>query len=377
MGSLPPVVQPADRLDDDQAERSARTIALPGFGAIGQARLAAARVLVLGAGGLGSPVLQYLAAAGVGVIGVVDDDVVDRSNLQRQVIHQTASVGEAKTASAARAIAALTPHVTVRQHAVRLDRGNALALFAEYDLIVDGTDNFSTRYLANDAAAILRLPYVWGSVLRYDGQVTVFWEGAPHDRSLDYRDLHPVPPAPGEVLSCAEAGVLATACATIGAMMATEAIKLITGLGEPLLGRVQTLDALSGSWAEFRLRRAPGRVPVAELIDYEEFCGVEPAAPTVTAGELASLRQSGAVRLVDVREPHEHEAGHLDGDELVPLGILLDDPRGALGDSPALVVAYCATGVRSARAASALRAVGLDAVSLAGGFAAVPAGAGR
>ena len=382
---------------------------LPGFGLSGQRRLAAAKVLVIGAGGLGSPVLQYLAAAGVGTIGIVDFDTVDLSNLQRQVIHRTASIGELKTASAARAIAELNPLVAVVEHAVRLDNGNAVQLFSGYDLVVDGSDNFATRYLANDAAAILGTPYVWGSVFRFDGQVTVFWESAPDGRSLDYRDLHPVPPAPGEVLSCDEAGVLGAVCASIGSMMATEAIKLITGIGEPLLGRIQILDALAGGWREVRLSRRPGRMPVTELIDYELFCGVRPvagdaaasvgalgggvhgdreisaeelcageicageiSAEELCAGELCAgeicageISAEGKPNLIDVREPFEHELVHIDGARLVPLAQLLDDPA-ALGKGPFVV--YCKTGIRSQRAAEALRAAGADAVSLRGGI---------
>jgi molybdopterin/thiamine biosynthesis adenylyltransferase/rhodanese-related sulfurtransferase len=292
----------------------------------------------------------------------VDFDTVDLTNLQRQVIHRTADVGEPKTRSAARAIAELNPDMTVVEHPVTLARGNALALFEGYDLVIDGTDNFATRYLANDAAAILHLPYVWGSVLRFDAQVTVFWEGAPDGRSLDYRDLHPVPPAPEDVLSCAEAGVLGSVCATIGSMMATEAIKLITGIGEPLLGRVQNLDALAAEWREFPLRRHPARIPVTELIDYDVFCGV----PQVDASLEVEDPLPNAP-LVDVREPYEHERDHLDGDLLVPLGQLLENP--ALVAGP--VTLYCATGVRSARAAAALRASGIEAYSLRGGIARV------
>jgi molybdopterin/thiamine biosynthesis adenylyltransferase/rhodanese-related sulfurtransferase len=350
--------------------RASRTVVLPGMGVEAQKRLAAARILVLGAGGLGSPVLQYLAASGVGTLGIVDFDTVDLSNLQRQVIHRTSSVGELKTASAARTIAELTDDVQVIQHPVALDRTNALALFADYDLIVDGTDNFATRYLANDAAALLGKPYVWGSVLQFDGQVTVFWEGAPDARSLDYRDLHPSPPAPEFVLSCSEAGVLATACGVIGTMMATEVVKLLTGIGEPLLGRVQNYDALNGSWSEFAVRRAPGRTPVTELIDYEAFCGLAAAPETapesteVSFAELAGLLAEAGVRLVDVREPWEHERDHLDGDELIPLAAVLAEPGAIQGP----VIVYCASGQRSATAAAALRAAGVDARSLRGGI---------
>ena len=345
-------------LTPEQLERGARTIALPGIGVAGQGRLRAARVLVIGAGGLGSPVLQYLAAAGVGTIGIVDFDVVDLSNLQRQVIHAGSSVGEPKTLTAVRAIAALDPSIATVQHETTLTANNALAIFADYDLIVDGSDNFATRYLANDAAAILHKPYVWGSVLRFDGQVTVFWE-RPGGESLDYRDLHPTPPEPGEVLSCSEAGVLGSVCGTIGSMMATEAIKLITGVGEPLLGRVQILDALTVTWREGGLRRSPTRIPVTELIDYQTFCGV----PQFDASlEVADIPDGW--HLVDVREPYEHEHRHLNGDTLVPLGQLLADPSVVEGP----VVVYCASGARSNRAAQALRAAGVDARSLRGGI---------
>jgi molybdopterin/thiamine biosynthesis adenylyltransferase/rhodanese-related sulfurtransferase len=361
--SLPPLVEPVDTLGPVERERAARTIALDGFGETAQRRLAAARVLVLGAGGLGSPVLSYLAAAGVGVIGVVDFDTVDLSNLQRQVIHSLADVGQRKTRSAARGMLEVNPELVVHEYPVRLTRENASALFADYDLIVDGTDNFATRYLANDAAALARKPYVWGSVLRWDGQVTVFWEGAPDGRSLDYRDLHPVPPAPGDVLSCADAGVLGTVCATIGSMMATETIKLITGTGEPLLGRVLLLDALEAEWQEVPLRRHPGRVPVAGLLaDYDEFCGLPTPIPAYEVDD-----QLPGVQLVDVREQWEHDRNHLDDDRLVSLGDLLDDPA-SVGPGP--VIVYCETGARSARAVVALRNAGVEAWSLRGGIAA-------
>ena len=361
--SLPPLVEPVASLGAAARERAARTITLDGFGELAQRRLAAARVLVLGAGGLGSPVLAYLAAAGVGVIGVADFDVVDISNLQRQVIHRLADVGEPKVRSAARSLRELNPDLIVREHPVRLTRDNATELIADYDLIIDGTDNFATRYLANDAAALARKPYVWGSVLRWDGQVTVFWEGAPDGPSLDYRDLHPVPPDPAGVLSCAEAGVLGTVCATIGSMMATEAIKLITGTGEPLLGRVLVLDALAAEWREIPLRRHPARIPVAGLLpDYDEFCGLVDADPRYEVTE----RMPG-VPLVDVRESWEHDRDHLDDDRLVPLATLLDDPV-SVGPGPLIV--YCETGVRSARAVVALRAAGVEAWSLRGGISA-------
>ncbi len=360
---LSPLVGAGAELDPRRIDRVSRNLMLPGIGSIGQRRLAAARVLVIGAGGLGSPVIQYLAAAGVGTIGIVDFDTVDVSNLQRQVIHRSASVGEAKTASAARAVAELDASIVVRQHPVRLDRDNALDLFDDYDLVVDGSDNFATRYLANDAAALRRMPYVWGSVLRFDGQVTVFWEGAPDAASLDYRDLHPLPPAPGEVLSCDEAGVLGAVCGVIGSLMATEAVKLITGTGHPLLGRVLNYDALAGDWRELRVTRRHDRSPVSGLMDYEEFCGVPTGSShTVTAAALLAMTDAD---VVDVREPHERELRHIPSDRPVPLRDVLADPA-TLGRGP--VVVYCETGARSGRAVDVLRAAGVDAVSLAGGI---------
>jgi sulfur-carrier protein adenylyltransferase/sulfurtransferase len=354
-----PIARPMTNLTSDQLERGARTISLPGLGVDGQRRLRSARVLVIGAGGLGSPALQYLAAAGLGTIGIVDFDTVDLSNLQRQIIHAGAAIGDAKTESAARAIAALDPSVVTVQHPLMLDRSSAIDLFSGYDVIVDGSDNFATRYLANDAAALLRKPYVWGSVLRYDGQITVFWEGGPDGKSIDYRDLHPLPPEPGAVLSCGEAGVLGSVCGSIGSMMATEVIKLVTGVGDPLLGRVQILDALRAEWREVRIRRSPERVAVSELIDYEAFCGVQRLD---TALEVDGIPEGW--RLLDVREPYEHEQSHLEGDTLLPLGTLLDDP--GLVEGP--VVVYCASGARSNRAARALTAVGIEARSLRGGL---------
>jgi len=361
---LPPLVRlpAAGAPDAGRRERASRHALLPGVGDDGVRRLAAARVLVIGAGGLGSPVIQYLAAAGVGALGVVDDDAVDLSNLQRQVVHRTADIGERKTASAARFVAELDPAIEVTEYPVRLTRENALDVLAGWDLVVDGSDTFATRYLVSDAAALAGVPCVWGSVLRFDGQVTVFWDAAPDGRGLDYRDLHPVPPAPGEVLSCGEAGVLGALCGTIGSMMAAEAVKLVTGVGEPLLGRVQTLDALTGRWRELPLRRAADRRRVTELIDYDAFCGARtPAVPELGAADLDGF--DGA--LLDVREPEEHEAGHIPGDRLLPLADLLADPDAA-GGAP--LVAYCRTGVRSARAVEALRAAGIDARSLRGGY---------
>ncbi|MEI7915894.1 MAG: ThiF family adenylyltransferase, partial [Mycobacteriaceae bacterium] len=238
---LPPLVQPGAELTPAEVARYSRHLLLPGIGVEGQRRLKNARVLVIGAGGLGSPTLLYLAAAGVGTLGIVEFDVVEESNLGRQIIHGTSDVGRPKAQSARDAIAELNPLVTVNTHEFRLDAGNAIDLFTGYDLIIDGTDNFATRYLVNDAAALAHKPYVWGSIFQFSGQVSVFFDDAPG--GVNYRDLHPEPPPPGSVASCAEGGVLGVLCASVASIMSTEAVKLITGIGEPLLGRVMIYDA--------------------------------------------------------------------------------------------------------------------------------------
>src|SRR5688572_265266 len=309
--SLEPLVEPAGDLTPAEVERYSRHLIIPEIGALGQRRLKNAKVLVIGAGGLGSPALLYLAAAGVGTLGIIDDDDVDLSNLQRQVIHGVADVGRPKIESARDAIAALNPLVDVRLHNVRLDSSNALELFAEYDLILDGADNFATRYLVNDAAAILGKPYVWGSIFRFDGQVSVFWE----QHGPTYRDLYPEAPPAGSVPSCGEGGVFGMLCAAVGSLMVSEAVKLITGVGRSLLGRVALFDALGGSWREIRVSKDPAAEPITELTDYEAFCGIAPAAQadtehTVTATQLATMLASRTAglkdfELVDVRESGE------------------------------------------------------------------------
>src|SRR5436309_5384613 len=265
----------------------------------GQKRLKNAKVLVVGAGGLGSPALLYLAAAGVGTLGIIDFDVVDESNLQRQVIHGQSDIGRPKAESARDSIAEINPFVSVRLHAEALTNENALEIFSGYDLILDGTDNFATRYLVNDAAVLLGKPYVWGSIFRFEGQVSVFWEDAPNGLGLNYRDLYPEPPPPGMVPSCAEVGVLGVLCASIGSIMVTEAIKLICGIGEPLLGRLMVYDALEMSYRTIKIRRDPAAEPITGLIDYEEFCAAVSdaaatavASATITAGELAEMIDS-------------------------------------------------------------------------------------
>ena len=376
---LPPLVEPAADLDRDEVARYSRHLIIPNVGVTGQKRIKNAKVLVIGAGGLGSPTLLYLAAAGVGTIGIVEFDEVEESNLQRQVIHGRSDVGRPKAHSARDSILEINDRVDVRLHEFRLDSGNAVELFSQYDLILDGTDNFATRYLVNDAAVLAGKPYVWGSIYRFEGQVSVFWEAAPDDRGLNYRDLYPEAPAPGTVPSCAEGGVLGVLCASIGSVMATEAIKLITGIGEPLLGRLMIYDALAMNYRTIRLRRDPGRVPVTELIDYDAFCGVVAdedrdavAGGTVTVTELAALLDGGGdVALIDVREPVEWDIVRIPGATLVPKGHILSGD--ALADLPQdrPIVLYCKTGIRSAEVLVALRRAGFaDATHLQGGVAA-------
>ncbi|MDG3008755.1 molybdopterin-synthase adenylyltransferase MoeB [Rhodococcus sp. D2-41] len=364
---LPPLVEPGPELTTQESARYSRHTLLPELGVTGQRRLKNARVLVIGAGGLGSPTLLYLAAAGVGTIGIVEFDDVELSNLQRQIIHGESDIGRPKGESARESIAAINSGIDVVLHPARLDAANAVALFERYDLILDGTDNFATRYLVNDAAVLAHRPYVWGSIFRFAGQVSVFWEDAPDGRGLNYRDLYPQPPEPGTVPSCAEGGVLGVLCAAVGAMMATEAVKLITGMGESLLGRLLIYDALAMSHRTIELRKDPDAQPITELVDYELFCGTAPqpsGADTIGAAELHGLIESGAdVRLVDVREQVEWDIVHLPGATLVPNSSIQSagvDGVGALLGLPAEdpVVLYCKSGVRSAQALELLRAAG-------------------
>src|SRR5699024_7058271 len=290
---LPPLVEPAAELTTDEVARYSRHLIIPDVGMEGQKRLKNSKVLIIGAGGLGSPALLYLAAAGVGTLGVIDFDAVDESNLHRQVIHGQSDIDKPKVDSARDSVAEVNPFVTVRAHTEQLTSENALDVFRDYDLILDGTDNFATRYLVNDATVLLGMPYVWGSIFRFEGQVSVFWEDAPNEQGLNYRDLYPEPPPPGMVPSCAEGGVLGVLCASIGSIMVNEAIKLITGIGEPLLGRLITYDALEMRHREVKVRKDPETPKITELIDYEEFCGVASddaqqasVGSTITAEEL-------------------------------------------------------------------------------------------
>ncbi|UEA34554.1 adenylyltransferase/sulfurtransferase MoeZ [Mycobacterium avium subsp. avium] len=382
---LPPLVAPADQLTVDEMARYSRQLIIPGLGVDGQKRLKNARVLVIGAGGLGAPTLLYLAAAGVGTIGIVEFDAVEESNLQRQIIHGVADVGRSKAASARDSIAAINPLVDVRLHEFRLDASNAVELFGHYDLIVDGTDNFATRYLINDAAVLAGKPYVWGSIYRFEGQVSVCWEDAPDGRGLNYRDLYPEPPPPGAVPSCAEGGVLGVVCASIASVMSTEVIKLITGIGESLLGRLMIYDALEMSYRTIAIRRDPcdaSRPAITTLVDYEQLCGAAPAASTdaatggaeaaITPRQLRELLDSGAkLALIDVREPVEFDIVHLDGAQLIPQSSINSGEGLAKLPADRMPVLYCKTGVRSAQALAVVRQAGFsDAVHLQGGIVA-------
>lgn len=374
--ALPPLVAPGPPLAHEELERYSRHALIPDIGLEGQRRLRNAKVLVIGAGGLGSPALLYLAAAGVGTLGIVDDDTVELSNLQRQVIHGVGDIGRSKLESARDSIVELNPGVQVVLHPVRLDSSNALELFADYDIILDGADNFATRYLVNDAAALLGKPYVWGSILRFDGQVSVFWDKF----GPNYRDLYPEPPAPGSVPSCAEGGVFGMLCASIGAMMVTEAVKLITGIGQTLLGRLLIFDALSARWREIRIAKDPAAPPITELVDYEIFCGLAPAGTEKHDDELISAEQLAerlARRergeedfvLIDVREPVEFEIARIPGSVLIPLAGIRDGSALAQVPRGVPLILHCKAGTRSAQALASLTAEGYDdVVHLAGGI---------
>lgn len=370
--SLPPLVEPATDLTRDEVARYSRHLIIPDFGQDGQKRLKNARVLVIGAGGLGSPTLLYLAAAGVGTLGIVEFDAVEESNLQRQIIHGHNDIGRSKAHSARDSIRELNPYVTVNTHEFRLEPDNAIELFESYDLIIDGTDNFATRYLVNDAAVLAHKPYVWGSIYRFAGQVSVFWEDAPDGLGLNYRDLYPEPPPPGLVPSCAEGGVLGVLCASIASVMSTEAIKLITGIGESLLGRLMIYDALAMTYRTIAVRKDPAAPPITGLIDYEAYCGL-PAdtEPGISPAELRVLLDAGQVALVDVREPAEWEINRIGGAVLIPKSSI--DSGAGLANLPTgkPVVLYCKSGVRSADALAAVKRAGFaDAQHLRGGIVA-------
>ena len=355
----------------DEIHRYSRHLMLPDFGARGQKALKAARVLVVGAGGLGSPAAMYLAAAGVGTLGLVDFDVVDLSNLQRQLLHGTPDVGRPKLESAAERIHALNPEVRLRPHPLRLTADNALALFAQYDLVLDGTDTFATRYLINDACVLTQKPNVSASVFRFEGQLSIFCT----PEGPCYRCLYPEPPAPGLSPSCGEGGVLGIVPGVVGTLQATEAIKLVAGLGESLIGRLLTFDALAMSFRTFKIKKDPacpmcGTAPsISALVDYEQFCGtrapVSGSVPEVTPKWLAEHRAE--VQLLDVRESGEREINELAGSTSIPLGELAARWN-ELDPSKDLVV-YCKVGERSARAVEYLISVGFPrAFNLEGGI---------
>ncbi|MFV2083453.1 MULTISPECIES: adenylyltransferase/sulfurtransferase MoeZ [Micromonosporaceae] len=370
--SLPPLVEPAAELTVDEIRRYSRHLIIPDVGVDGQKRLKNAKVLCVGAGGLGSPALMYLAAAGVGTLGIVDFDTVDESNLQRQIIHGQSDIGRSKAESAASSVREINPYVNIQIHDVSLDNDNVFDIFGQYDLILDGTDNFATRYLVNDACVLLGKPYVWGSIYRFDGQVSVFWD----QHGPNYRDLYPEPPPPGMVPSCAEGGVLGVLCASIGSIMVTEAIKLITGIGDPLLGRLMVYDALEMTYRVIKIRKDPNGEPITGLIDYDDFCGAVSAEAeeavvdsTITARELKEWQDAGKdFFLVDVREPAEYEIVKIPGSTLIPKGEFLNGEALAKLPQGRQIVLHCKSGVRSAEALAAVKAAGFaDAVHVQGG----------
>ncbi len=381
--ALPPLAPAGHELGRDAVARYARHVLLPEVGMEGQQRLAASKVLVVGAGGLGSPALLYLAAAGVGTLGVVDADVVETSNLQRQVIHGDADVGRLKTESAAEAVARVNPHVTVVRHDVRLDSSNALEILRDYDVVLDGTDNFPTRYLVGDACVLLGKPHVWGSIYRFDGQVSVWWA----EHGPCYRCVFPDPPPPGAVPSCAEGGVLGVLCAAVGSVQVAETVKLLLGIGEPLVGRLLVHDALRMSWDALTVRKDPacpvcGESPtVTGLIDYPQFCGLPVAArdqseafdvPLIGASALATELASDAPPLVvDVRGPDERSIASIGGSVAIHLDEFRDGSafeHDELASTGRRIVLHCKVGARSAEATRLALAAGYtDVSSLDGG----------
>ncbi|WP_067812614.1 adenylyltransferase/sulfurtransferase MoeZ [Actinomadura kijaniata] len=377
--SLPPLVEPAAELTRDEVNRYSRHLIIPDVGMAGQKRLKNARVLCVGAGGLGSPALMYLAAAGVGTLGIIDFDVVDESNLQRQIIHRQATLGLPKAESAAATVREINPLIDVVVHNTALDRDNVMEIFAQYDLIVDGTDNFATRYMVNDAAVLLGKPYVWGSIYRFDGQASVFWA----EHGPCYRCLYPEPPPPGMVPSCAEGGVLGVLCASIGSIQVNEAIKLITGIGEPLVGRLMIYDALEMSYRSVKVRKDPecplcGKNPTqTELLeDYDAFCGAvsDEAAEavrdsTISVHDLKAMQDRGDdIFLVDVREINEYEIVSIPGATLIPKGEFLNGSALEKLPQDKKIVLHCKSGVRSAEALAVVKNAGFaDAVHVGGG----------
>ena len=366
-------------LSNQEVERYSRHLIMPEVGMDGQLKLKAASVLCIGAGGLGSPVAMYLAAAGVGRLGLVDFDVVDYSNLQRQIIHGTPDVGRSKLESARDTLVAINPEVAIDLHETALSSSNAFDVLGDYDIVVDGTDNFPTRYLVNDACVLLRKPNVFGSIFRFEGQASVFAT----KQGPCYRCLYPEPPPPGLVPSCAEGGVLGILPGVVGTIQATETVKLIIGVGEPLINRFMIYDALRMKFRELKLRRDPecpvcgDRPTVTQLIDYEQFCGIAPTSPALddsTSGDDVTVEElkffidnNDGVFLLDVREPQEHQICSIPGSVLIPLGELPNRISDLGGHED--VVVHCKSGVRSAKAVKILSDAGFKKVrNLSGGI---------
>jgi molybdopterin/thiamine biosynthesis adenylyltransferase/rhodanese-related sulfurtransferase len=359
------------QLSNEERVRYSRHLTMPEVGLDGQRRLKAAHVLCIGAGGLGSPAALYLAAAGVGTIGIVDFDDVDLSNLQRQILHGTKDIGRSKLESAQDRLRDANPNIHVELHECRFSSENASELVARYDLVVDGSDNFPTRYLSNDVCVFARRPNIYGSIFRFDGQSTVF---APHLGGPCYRCLFPEPPAPGTIPNCAEAGVLGVLPGIIGMVQAIEAIKLILGVGEPLIGRLLHFEALKMKFRELKLRRDPqcpvcGDSPtITAPIDYEQFCGIAADVPAISVHDLKRKRDAReAIQLIDVREPFEVEIARIDGAKLIPLGQLANRLHELKQNGQTVV--HCHTGMRSAQAVQMLRQTGFTNVyNLEGGI---------
>lgn len=378
----PPLVTPGPALSVAEVRRYSRHLIIPDVAMAGQQRMMNAKVLCVGAGGLGSPALMYLAAAGIGTLGIVEYDTVDESNLQRQIIHGQSDIGKSKAQSAKEKIAEINPYVNVITHEARLDNSNVMEIFSQYDIIVDGTDNFATRYLVNDACVLLKKPYVWGSIYRFDGQASVFWA----EYGPCYRCLYPEPPPPGMVPSCAEGGVLGVLCATIGSIQTTEAIKVLTGVGEPLIGSLMVYDALDMSFRKIKVRKDPNcplcsdnPTQTALLPDYEAFCGVlsdaaqeASAGSTITVQELKSkIDAQENYYLIDVREPSEYEIVKIPTAHLIPKQGFIDGSVLATLPQDRPIILHCKSGVRSAECLAILKDAGFsDASHVFGGVVA-------
>ncbi len=378
----PPLVTPGPALTVAEVRRYSRHLIIPDVAMAGQQRMMNAKVLCVGAGGLGSPALMYLAAAGIGTLGIVEYDTVDESNLQRQIIHGQSDIGKSKAQSAKEKIAEINPNVNVITHETRLDNSNVMEIFSQYDIIVDGTDNFATRYLVNDACVLLKKPYVWGSIYRFDGQASVFWA----EYGPCYRCLYPEPPPPGMVPSCAEGGVLGVLCATIGSIQTTEAIKVLTGVGEPLIGSLMVYDALDMTFRKIKVRKDPNcplcsqnPTQTALLPDYEAFCGVlSDAAQEASAGSAITVQDlkskidaQANYYLIDVREPSEYEIVKIPTAHLIPKQGFIDGSVLATLPQDRPIILHCKSGVRSAECLAILKDAGFsDASHVFGGVVA-------